>query len=110
VRWFGVLDGPSLATLYRSADVFVFTSVTDTFGLVMLESMACATPVAAFPCPGPIDVVAQGVSGVMDSELRVACLKALEIPRTNALAHAQTFSWDRACEQFLSALVQIPKN
>jgi glycosyltransferase involved in cell wall biosynthesis len=110
VRWFGMLDGPSLATLYRTADVFVFTSVTDTFGLVMLESMACGTPVAAYPCPGPIDVVVSGESGVLDQNLKTACLKALEIPREKALAHAQTFSWERACEQFLGALQQIPKS
>jgi len=109
VRWFGVLDGPSLATLYRTADVFVFTSITDTFGLVMLESMACGTPVAAFPCPGPIDVVKSGESGVLDPDLKVACLKALEISRESTTAHAQTFSWERACGQFFGALHKIPR-
>ena len=109
VRWFGMLDGPSLATLYRTADVFVFTSITDTFGLVMLESMACGTPVAGFPCPGPIDVVKQGESGVLDTNLRTACIKALEISRETTLAHARTFSWERACEMFLNALQPLPK-
>lgn len=104
VRWFGMLDGPSLASLYRTADVFVFTSVTDTFGLVMLESMACGTPVAAFPVPGPIDVVAPDESGVLDNDLRSACMKALDISRSSVLAHAQSFSWERASNQFLSAL------
>jgi len=110
VRWFGMLDGPSLATLYRTADVFVFTSVTDTFGLVMLEAMACGTPVAAFPVPGPIDVVKSGQSGVLDTDLRTACLKALHIPREDVLSHAQTFSWASASEQFLGALQQLPKS
>ena len=76
----------------------------------MLESMACGTPVAAYPCPGPIDVVVSGESGVLDHDLKTACLKALEIPREKALAHAQTFSWERACGQFLGALQQIPKS
>jgi hypothetical protein len=75
----------------------------------MLESMACGTPVAAFPCPGPIDVVKQGESGVLDTDLGKACVKALEISRETTLAHAKTFSWTRACEQFLGALQQLPK-
>ena len=108
VRWFGMLDGPSLATLYRTADVFVFTSVTDTFGLVMLEAMACGTPVAAFPVPGPIDVVKSGYSGILDNDLRHSCIKALDISRQDVLTHAQTFSWTRASEQFLGALQQLP--
>jgi 1,2-diacylglycerol 3-alpha-glucosyltransferase/glucuronosyltransferase len=107
VKWFGVLDGISLARLYRSADVFVFTSATDTFGLVMLEAMACGTPVAAFPVPGPIDVVKAPQAGILDSDLRRACLAALEVPREGVLAHAATFSWRKASEQFLSALQPI---
>lgn len=107
VRWFGVLDGASLASLYRSADVFVFTSVTDTFGLVMLEAMACGTPVAAFPVAGPIDVIKAPQAGILDTDLRRACLAALEVPREGVLAHAATFSWQRASEQLLSALQPI---
>lgn len=107
VKWFGVLDGASLASLYRSADVFVFTSVTDTFGLVMLESMACGTPVAAFPVTGPIDVVKAPQSGILDTDLRRACMAALDVPREGVLAHAATFSWTRASEQFLAALQPI---
>ncbi len=107
VKWFGVLDGTSLASLYRSADVFVFTSVTDTFGLVMLEAMACGTPVAAFPVTGPIDVVKAPQSGILDTDLRRACMAALDVPRAGVLDHAATFSWTRASEQFLSALQPI---
>ena len=104
VRWFGVLDGPELARLYRSADVMVFPSVTDTFGLVMVESMACGTPVAAFPVPGPIDVVGQSGGGVLHNDLREACLRALELPREPVRKHAEQFSWHAATQQFFEAL------
>jgi len=106
-RWLGVLDGPGLATLYRSADVMVFPSRTDTFGLVILESLACGTPVAAYPVAGPIDVIGNSTAGVMHEDLRVACMEALKISRTAARAHAETFSWTDASLQFLSALQQI---
>ncbi|HEY1391743.1 MAG TPA: glycosyltransferase family 1 protein, partial [Methylibium sp.] len=98
VRWFGVLDGPALAKLYRTADVMVFPSLTDTFGLVMVEAMACGTPVAAFPVPGPVDVVGQSPGGVLHEDLRVACLKALELPREGVRRHAEQFSWAAATE------------
>lgn len=105
VRWFGVLDGPALATLYRSADVLVFPSVTDTFGLVMVESMACGTPVAAFPVAGPIDVVGPGSpGGVLSTDLKRACLAALELPREGVRRHAERYTWAAATDQFLAAL------
>jgi hypothetical protein len=107
IRWFGVLDGLSLASLYRSADVFVFPSVTDTFGLVMLEAMSCGTPVAAYPVAGPIDVVQDQVSGALNKDLKAACLKALEISRTDVYQHSLNFSWEKASQQFLSALQPI---
>lgn len=107
VRWFGVLSGPDLARLYRSADVMVFPSVTDTFGLVLAESMACGTPVAAFPVPGPIDVVGRSAGGVLDEDLRRACLAALELPRGPVRAHAEQFSWARATAQFVAALEPV---
>jgi glycosyltransferase involved in cell wall biosynthesis len=106
-RWFGVLDGPALATLYRSADVLVFPSLTDTFGLVMAESMACGTPVAAFPVPGPIDVVGDSPGGVLHTDLRAACLGALDLPRDAVRRHGAQFSWERATQQFLAALQPI---
>lgn len=106
-RWFGVLAGPDLARLYRSADVMVFPSVTDTFGLVMAESMACGTPVAAFPVPGPIDVVGRSPGGVLDADLRAACLRALELPRDAVRRHAEQYSWARATQQFVTALEPI---
>jgi glycosyltransferase involved in cell wall biosynthesis len=108
-RWFGVLDGEALARLYRSADVMVFPSVTDTFGLVMVEAMACGTPVAAFPVPGPLDVIGDSRGGVMHADLRTACLRALDLPRAAARARAETFSWAAATTQMLAALQRIPR-
>ena len=82
--------GEELAGHYRSADVFVFPSRTDTFGLVLLEAMASGTPVAAFPVPGPIDVVRHGVSGILDDDLRAAALRrARPRPRRGARARAR---------------------
>lgn len=108
-RWFGVLDGEALARLYRSADVMVFPSVTDTFGLVMVEAMACGTPVAAFPVPGPLDVIGASQGGIMHADLRTACLRALDLPRAAARARAETFSWASATTQMLDALQHIPR-
>lgn len=108
-RWFGVLDGQTLAALYRSADVFVFPSVTDTFGLVMAEAMSCGTPVAAFPVPGPIDVVNDGVSGALNHDLRQACMDAMQMSRQAVIEHARGFNWATATQQFLSALQTIPR-
>jgi glycosyltransferase involved in cell wall biosynthesis len=107
-RWFGVLSGTELACLYRSADVMVFPSRTDTFGLVMVEAMACGTPVAAFPVAGPLDVIADSGAGVMHDDLRVACLQALRLPRDRARKRAEQFSWSAATDQLLSALQPIP--
>lgn len=108
-RWFGVLDGEALAWLYRSADVMVFPSVTDTFGLVIVEAMACGTPVAAFPVPGPLDVIGASRGGIMHADLRTACLRALELPRAAARARAEEFSWPAATMQLLAALQAIPR-
>ena len=107
-RWLGVLDGAALARLYRSADVLVFPSVTDTFGLVMAEAMACGTPVAAFPVAGPIDVVGT-TGGVLHRDLRQACLRALALPRDAVHRHAAQFTWSAAAEQMLAALQTIPR-
>ena len=107
-RWFGALQGEALARVFRSADVKVFTSVTDTFGLVLVEAMASGTPVAAFPVAGPIDVVGTSAGGVLDTDLRRACLAALALPRDGARAHAMTFSWAAATRQFVDALPTDP--
>ena len=97
----GVLPREELARLYASASVFVFPSRTDTFGLVMLEALACGTPVAAFPVPGPLDVVGNSDAAVLDADLRCAALRALRIERARCRRHADRFSWAAAARQFL---------
>lgn len=110
VRWFGVLSGPDLATLYRSADVMVFPSETDTFGLVLVESMACGTPVAALPATGPIDVVGpSGEGGVIDTDLRRACMAALRCDRARVRTFAERYTWEAATRQFAQALQPITR-
>jgi glycosyltransferase involved in cell wall biosynthesis len=104
VNYLGVLNQHELAKVYASADVFVFPSKTDTFGLVLLEAMACGLPVAAYPVTGPIDVLGDSNAGVMHENLREACLAALNIERATARAHAEKFSWRAATEQFLGHL------
>jgi glycosyltransferase involved in cell wall biosynthesis len=104
VNFLGVLNQQELAEVYASADVFVFPSRTDTFGLVLLEAMACGLPVAAYPVTGPLDVIGDSKAGAMHEDLRTACLAALELRREDAAAHARKFSWRAATEQFVSYL------
>jgi glycosyltransferase involved in cell wall biosynthesis len=104
VYWAGVLPQSELARFYAAADVFVFPSRTDTFGLVLLEAMACGLPVAAYPVTGPLDVIGDSKSGALDHDLRTACLRALEIPRAAARAHALKFSWATCARQFAEHL------
>lgn len=92
--------GDELVAHYTSADVFVFPSLTDTWGLVLLEAMAAGVPVAAFPIMGPIDVVGDSQCGVLDNDLKKAALAALDIPRDRCRAYAETFSWDASVQQF----------
>jgi glycosyltransferase involved in cell wall biosynthesis len=101
VRFLGVLSREALAQLYSSVDVFVFPSRTDTFGLVMLEALACGTPVAAFPVQGPLDVVGGSGVAVLDEDLRKAALAALRIDRALCRRHAERFSWKAATQQFI---------
>lgn len=105
VHWRGVVPREELVHVYSAADAFVFPSRHETFGLVMLEALACGTPVAAYPVAGPLDVIAQSGAGVLDADLRRAALAALEIPRPRARARALQFAWQPVCEQFLSHLV-----
>ncbi|AET89625.1 glycosyl transferase [Burkholderia sp. YI23] len=105
-NYLGVLSQPELAKVYAAADVFVFPSMTDTFGLVLLEAMACGTPVAAYPVTGPIDVLGENGPGALHDDLREACLEALKIERADARAWAERFSWRAASEQFASHLRQ----
>jgi glycosyltransferase involved in cell wall biosynthesis len=107
VNYLGVLNQYQLAEVYAAADVFVFPSKTDTFGLVLLEAMACGLPVAAYPVTGPIDVLGDSKAGVMHEDLKTACMEALRIPREVARAHAEKFSWKAASEQFVNHLKPV---
>ena len=102
VHYLGVLTQDELAQVYSSADVFVFPSLTDTFGLVLLEALACGTPVAAYPVTGPIDVIGNSPAGAMDTDLARACERALSIAPEVARAHAEQFSWRACTQEFLS--------
>jgi glycosyltransferase involved in cell wall biosynthesis len=104
VMFTGYKYGEELARHIASADVFVFPSRTDTFGLVLLEAMACGVPVAAYPVVGPIDVVHQGVSGTLHEDLGAAVRSALTLDRDACRRHALGFTWDRATAQFLDNL------
>ncbi|MFN0040275.1 MAG: glycosyltransferase family 4 protein [Burkholderiales bacterium] len=107
VYFAGIKTPAELARYYRAADVFVFPSLTDTFGLVMLESLACGTPVAAFPVSGPIDVIGDSGAGVLHEDLAVACLRALDVSRAKARRFAEQFSWKESVSQFASHLRQV---
>lgn len=108
VRWFGWRQGAELASIYRSADVKVFPSRTDTFGLVLIEAMACGTPVAAFPVAGPVDVVGRGsIGGALDEDLGRACLKALDCDRSAVRRFALRYNWRVATQQFIDTLRPI---
>ncbi len=103
----GAKTGAELASYYQRADVFVFPSRTDTFGLVMAEAMACGTPVAAYPVRGPVDVVKDGCSGVLDSDLGAAAMGALALDREKVCHYAQRFSWEASTRQFAAKLVPV---
>lgn len=95
----------ALARLVASADVFVFPSKTDTFGLVLLEALACGVPVAAYPVQGPVDVIEEGKTGALDEDLRAAALRALGVDRATCREAALRYSWAACTSQFLGHLV-----
>ncbi|MBV8653425.1 MAG: glycosyltransferase family 1 protein [Alphaproteobacteria bacterium] len=99
--------GEALARHYAAADVFVFPSRTDTFGLVLLEALACGVPVAAYPVPGPLDVIGDGGAGCLDEDLRKASLAALDISREACRRYALNFTWSACATQFLQSLCPI---
>jgi glycosyltransferase involved in cell wall biosynthesis len=107
VYFAGPKFGEELARHYACGDVFVFPSLTDTFGLVLLEALASGVPVAAYPVPGPLDVIGDSGCGVLDRDLAQAAAQALEIPRARCREYALTFSWRRCAEQFLDNLHPI---
>jgi glycosyltransferase involved in cell wall biosynthesis len=100
-HFLGPKFGEELASLVSAADVFVFPSRTDTLGLVMLEAMACGVPVAAFPVPGPLDVIQEGSTGAMDKDLHSAVFRALRLDGEACIEFAQYHSWQRSTQRFL---------
>jgi glycosyltransferase involved in cell wall biosynthesis len=100
-HFLGPKFGEELAQLLSAADVFVFPSRTDTLGLVMLEAMACGIPVAAFPVPGPIDVIQEGSTGALDEDLAAAFYRALSLDGEACIEFAQYHGWQRSVERFL---------
>jgi len=98
--------GLDLARHYASADVFVFPSLTDTFGIVLLEALACGLPVAAYPVTGPNDIIAPARVGVLDTDLGAAARAALSVDPVACRAHARTFSWRRCAEEFVDNIVE----
>lgn len=102
VEFLGYRHGEELAAAYADASVLVFPSRTDTYGLVMLEALACGTPVAAYPVPGPLDVLEEGRSGIMDEDLGRACLAALSLDRDVCVALAAQQSWRASVLEFLA--------
>ena len=106
-HFMGYLVNGKLARSYAGADVFVFPSRTDTFGLVLLEALASGTPVAAYPVTGPVDIVRDTRFGALDEDLGRACLRALSGDRAACRAYAESFSWEACAQQFRDGLVPL---
>ena len=115
VHFLGAMSGERLASAYRSADCFVCPSLTDTFGLVVIEALACGLPVAAYPVAGPIDILgpqgrgpdgeAEDIVGAVDTDLVSAIQQALQAKTSAAAEFGARFSWERATDQFLSGIL-----
>jgi glycosyltransferase involved in cell wall biosynthesis len=105
----GARFGEELAAFFAQADVFVFPSLTDTFGLVILEAMAAGIPVAAYPAPGPVDIIPGTGAGAVSEDLRQACLDCLPLDRARVRAYAETFSWRASAEEFVRNLQPYPE-
>jgi len=105
-HFLGPMFGAELASAYAAADVFVFPSKTDTFGLVMIEALACGTPVAAYPVTGPVDILT-AETGAMDEDLDLAIAAALSKDRAACADYGRGFTWEASAHQFLMALVPI---
>src|SRR5215475_4495458 len=106
-KFLGEKTGADLTAHLAAADVFVFPSRTDTFGVVQLEALACGTPVAAFPVTGPLDVIADHPIGAIDHDLRAACLRALQMSRETCRSFALERSWENSARQFLGNLTAL---
>jgi glycosyltransferase involved in cell wall biosynthesis len=108
VHFLGVKQGEDLAACFANADVFVFPSLTDTFGLVILEAMAAGTPVAGFNVPGPRDLIPGSNAGAVNDDLAAACHEAIKCSRDVTRAYAETYSWRACAEQFINNLEPLP--
>lgn len=107
VHFAGKQIGAALASHYAAADVFVFPSKTDTFGIVLIEALACGLPLATYREPGPIDVIADTRAGIMSDDLRTACLQALTLSPQDALARSEAFSWAACADIFVEAAAEF---
>jgi glycosyltransferase involved in cell wall biosynthesis len=107
VEFVGFKTGADLATYYANADVFVFPSRWETFGIVMIEAMACGTPVAAYPCQGPLDVVKHGVTGYLRENLKLSITECLTLNRQNVELESLSYSWEEAWNIFKNNLTEV---
>jgi glycosyltransferase involved in cell wall biosynthesis len=103
----GARHGEELAEIYAASDIFVFPSKTDTFGLVLLEALASGLPVAAFPVTGPRDVIGSAPVGVLDEDLRAACLEALQVSREDCVEFAAGYSWQASARVFVEHALNL---
>src|SRR5438093_457845 len=99
--------GEELAGIYAASDIFVFPSRTDTFGLVLLEALASGLPVAAFPVAGPRDVIGSAPVGVLDENLRAACLEALQVSRKDCVEFAAAHTWQASARVFVEHALTV---
>jgi glycosyltransferase involved in cell wall biosynthesis len=107
VHFVGFKTGKDLAMYYAMADVFVFPSRWETFGIVMIEAMACGTPVAAYPAPGPMDVIREGKTGFMEKDLSTAVYRCLGLDRDKVLEYSMEWSWEHCWKIFKDNLVPV---
>jgi glycosyltransferase involved in cell wall biosynthesis len=106
VEFVGMKTGHELADYYRKGDVFVFPSRTDTFGVVMIESLACGTPIAAYDVTGPRDIVKDGINGYKGESLEECVEKCFELSRQPVYESSKIYTWKKATKDFLDSLIQ----
>jgi glycosyltransferase involved in cell wall biosynthesis len=107
VLFTGSKTGIELAAYYQKADVFVFPSKADTFGIVIIEALACGVPVAAYPVIGPVDIIQSGITGFMDNDLTSAVQNCFTLDKNTIYEHSKVWSWDKCYQQFREILIKI---